>query len=112
MIDPSKSGLAIFGFKPYEIAMLRIIWRDGKSCSRDIHNELKKEGFTEARPTIIVALNKYTDRGLLISEDESDTKHSRVWYSPHPDYPDERTYIRSVLEYVYRRLYEEFPDHH
>ena len=112
MIDLSKSGLEFLGEKPYEVAMLRIIWRDGQSCSLDLSNELKDEEGGMDRTTYIKAFKKYESENILVGEPESDVKNARVWYSPHPDCMEEKTFIKKRLEHVFRRIQEEFPDHY
>ena len=103
VIDLSKSGLEVFGFIPYEIAMFHIIWRDRRSCSRNIYNELKGKGYTEARPTIIVSLKRHTKRGLFIEEKESNMLRPRCWYSFHPN-------LEEKLRDVFAELRREFPE--
>lgn len=111
MIDLSKSGLEFLGEKPYEVDMLRIIWRTGRSCSREIFNELDGTENAMDRITFIVSLKKHTAAEELIAEPESEAKRARVWYSPHPDCPDEKTFIEKRLKHLFQRLKDEFPDY-
>ena len=112
MIYLSKSGLEFLGEKPYEAAMLRIIWRDGRVCTRGIFNELEGTENEMDRITFIVSLKKHVAAGELVGEPEDESKRSRVWYSPHPDCSNEKAFIEKRLKYLFRRLRDEFPEHY
>ena len=112
MIDLSKSGLEFLGEKPYEVAMLRIIWRDGRSCSLDLFNELKDWEGGMDRTTYIKAFKKYESENVLVGEPESDVKNARVWYTPHPDCPNEKAFIEKRLKHVFAELRGKFPEYY
>jgi len=112
LINLSKSGLEFLGEKRYEAAMLRIIWRDGKSCSLDIYNELKDESWSMDRTTYIKAFKKYESENVLVGEPESDIKNARVWYSPHPECPDEEAFVKRRIKDVLAKLRREYPEYY
>ena len=111
ILDLSKKGLAVFGFKPHEAEALRVVWAaEERIDSRTTWTRVRENGYPVSRATVINFLRRMAREGILHESMENQGRGGgdKGWYTPHPDYPDEKTFILSRLDQTQRRLSEEF----
>lgn len=121
ILDLSKSGLELFGLLPYEVEIMREIWRLGGGGSFEALKAVREKGFHISRPSVINSLQKmafkgflteylkYIDKIIKIEEAEFSGKTAPRWYTPSPEYPDEDAFIKRRITHVLSRIREEFP---
>ena len=109
ILDLSKKGLAVFGFKPHEAEALRVVWASEERIdSRTTWTRVRENGYPVSRATIINFLRKSSRDGVLLEEIERASGGDKGWYTPHPDHPDEYTFIRGKLVFALGYLTDEF----
>lgn len=111
ILDLSKKGLAVFGFKPHEAEALRVTWASEERIdSRTTWTRVRENGYPVSRATVINFLRRMAREGVLVEvmENQGRGGGDKGWYTPHPDYPDEEMFIKKQVNYVLKRLIEEF----
>lgn len=113
ILDLSKKGLQVFGFKPHEAEALRVVWTSGERIdSRTTWTRVRENGYPVSRATVINFLRRMAREGVLVEvmENQGRGGGDKGWYTPHPDYPDEGTYLVNRLSYAILRLQAEHND--
>ncbi len=111
ILDLSKKGLAVFGFKPHEAEALRVVWAaEERIDSRTTWKRVGENGFPVSRATVINFLRRMAREGVLVEvmENQGRGGGDKGWYTPHPDYPDEHSFIRGKLVFALGFLTDEF----
>ena len=111
ILDLSKKGLAVFGFKPHEAEALRVVWAaEERLDSRTTWKRVGENGFPVSRATVINFLRRMAREGVLVEvmENQGRGGGDKGWYTPHSDCATERKFTAFKVDEALKRLSEEF----
>ncbi len=109
ILDLSKKGLAVFGFKPHEAEALRVVWASEERIdSRTTWQQVRENGYPVSRATVINFLRRMAREKILVEVIERASGGDKGWYTPHPNYPNELQFLLNHIERALTILHEEY----
>jgi len=109
--DPSQSGLRK-ALREYEELALRYLWEIGEEGAGSgliwkVVNEKLKLGGSISRASVIFAMNRFVDQGVLGFRDATGKGgHHKVYYP----LMDEKGYVKYLLKMIVESMMRDFPE--